>query len=182
MGLSKSLIQFSVVGGGECCVPSLFFDLRPNYSPGNEDNGNVLQKTHACTDALNAPDLQQATTDPCLCRRLLDTHRQVWVSLFWGHGSFLLGPGEHKVLFVPSKSLFLQSRVSSGGSMVGLMATSSKRAYAIPRSAAPRAPAPATGTVDPYLHRRHSQFWLSLCGVFGSWCTQGLFEPSECLW
>ena len=26
--------------------------------------------------------------------------------------------------------------------MVGLMATSSKRAYAIPRSAAPRAPAP----------------------------------------
>ena len=38
-------------------------------------------------------------------------------------------------------------------------------------------------TADPYLHRRHSNtFWLSLCGVFGSWCTQGLFEPSECLW
>ena len=33
----------------------------------------------------------------------------------------------------------------SGGSMVGLMATSSKRAYAMPRSAAPRAPAPAAG-------------------------------------
>ena len=29
-----------------------------------------------------------------------------------------------------------QSCVSSGGSMVGLMVTSSKRAYAIPRSAA----------------------------------------------
>ena len=25
-------------------------------------------------------------------------------------------------------------------------------------------------------------FWLSLCGVSGSWCTQGVFEPSECLW
>ena len=38
-------------------------------------------------------------------------------------------------------------------------------------------------TAHPYLHRRHSNtFWLSLCGVFGSWCTQGLFEPSECLW
>ena len=48
-------------------------------------------------------------------------------------------PGTHKVLFVPSKNLFPQSCVSSGGSMVGLMATSSKRAYAIPRSAAPRA-------------------------------------------
>ena len=27
-----------------------------------------------------------------------------------------------------------------------------------------------------------TQFWLSLCGGSGSWCTQGLFEPSECLW
>ena len=26
------------------------------------------------------------------------------------------------------------------------------------------------------------QFCLSLCGVSGSWCTQGLFEPSEHLW
>ena len=25
------------------------------------------------------------------------------------------------------------------------------------------------------------QFWLSLCVVSGSWCAQGLFEPSECL-
>ena len=63
--------------------------------------------------------LQQATADPHLHRRLLDTHRQVWVSLLWGHRSFLLGAGTHKVLFVPSKSLFPQSFVSSGGSMVG---------------------------------------------------------------
>ena len=27
-----------------------------------------------------------------------------------------------------------------------------------------------------------TQFYLSLCGVSGSWCTQGSFEPSECLW
>ena len=33
--LSKSLIQFSVDGWG--CVPSLLFDLRPNYGGGNED-------------------------------------------------------------------------------------------------------------------------------------------------
>ena len=52
------------------------------------------------------PTLQQASTDPHLCRRLLDTHRQVWVSLLWGHCSFLLCPGAYKVLFVPSKSLF----------------------------------------------------------------------------
>ena len=27
-----------------------------------------------------------------------------------------------------------------------------------------------------------TQFYLSLCGVSGSWCAQGLFEPSEHLW
>ena len=26
------------------------------------------------------------------------------------------------------------------------------------------------------------QFWLNLCGVSGSWYTQGLFEPSEHIW
>ena len=40
--LSKSLIQFSVEGRG--CVPSLLFDLRPNYGGGNKDNGDLLQK------------------------------------------------------------------------------------------------------------------------------------------
>ena len=59
------------------------------------------------------PTLQQATANPCLHWRLQDTHGQVWVSLLWGHCSFLLGPGAHKVLFVPSKSLFPQSCVSS---------------------------------------------------------------------
>ena len=31
-----------------------------------------------------------ATVDPRLHRRLPDTHRQVWLSLLWGHCSFLL--------------------------------------------------------------------------------------------
>ena len=44
--LSNSLIQFSVDGRG--CVPSLLFDLRPNYGGGNEDNGNLFQKV-SCT-------------------------------------------------------------------------------------------------------------------------------------
>ena len=65
-----------------------------------------FKRSHACNAALSALTLQQATIDPRLHRRLLDTHRQVWVSLLWGHCSFLLSPGAHKVLFVPSKSLF----------------------------------------------------------------------------
>ena len=38
--LSKSLVQFSVDGQGY--VPSLLFDLRPNYAGGNEDNVDLL--------------------------------------------------------------------------------------------------------------------------------------------
>ena len=49
--------------------------------------------------------LQQAAANPRLRWRLLDTHGQVWVSLLWGHCSFLLGPGVHKVSFVPSKNV-----------------------------------------------------------------------------
>ena len=64
--LSKSLIQFSVNGQG--CVTSLLFDLRPNYSGGNEDKGNLLQRSHACTIALSVPNLaaghQQPTPPP----------------------------------------------------------------------------------------------------------------------
>ena len=63
--------------------------------------------------------------------------------------------------------------------MVGLMATSSKRAYAIPRPTASRDPASAV----VHLLRRHStQFCLSLCGDSRSWHAQGMFEPSEYLW
>ena len=57
-----------------------------------------LKRSHACTATLSVPNTLEATTDPCLCQRLLDTHRQVWVSLLWGHCSFLLGPGLHKVM------------------------------------------------------------------------------------
>ena len=57
--------------------------------------------------------LQQATANLHLCLRLLDTHRNVWLRLLWGNCSILLGPGAHKVLFVPTKSLFPQSCVSS---------------------------------------------------------------------
>ena len=89
-----------------------------------------------------SPTLQQVTTDPHLCWRLQDTHGQVWVSLLWGHCSFLLGPGMPRVLFVLSMSLFPQFCVGSGGSVVGLMVTSFEGAYAKPGYATPRAPAP----------------------------------------
>ena len=105
--------------------------------------------------------LQQATTNPHCCWRLLDTHRQVWVSLLWDHCSFVLGPGAHKVLFVSSKGLFPQSCVSSGGSMVGLMATSSKRVMPYPGLLHPEPLLLWQPACDPYLHRRYSNTVLA---------------------
>ena len=127
------------------------------------------------------PTPQQATTDPRLHRRLLDTHRQVWVSLLWGHHSFLLGPGVHKVLFVPSKSLFLQSCVSSAGSTAGLMVTSSRRAYATRGLLYPE-PLPLQQPLLTRTPSEDTQFCLNLCGVSGSWCAQDMFEPFGYLW
>ena len=124
-----------------------------------------FKRSHACTAALSAPNPAAGHCQPTPHLRLLDAHGQVWVSLLWGHCSFLLGPGAHKVLFVPSKSLFPQSCVSSGGSMVGLMATSSRRAYAIPRSAACRAPVPGAGhcwPISPQETLRHSSGSVSV--------------------
>ena len=100
-----------------------------------------LKRSHACTAKLSAPNPAAGHHDPRLHWRLPDTHRQVRDSLLWGHCSFLLGPGAQGSVCALQESIS-QSGVSSGGSMVGLMATSSKRANAIPRSAAPRAPVP----------------------------------------
>ena len=69
----------------------------------------TFKRICARTVVFSAPTLQQAAVDPCSCQRLLDTHRQVWLSLLSGHCFFLLAPVAHKVLFVPSKSLFPQS-------------------------------------------------------------------------
>ena len=112
--------------------------------------------------------LQQATADPHLCKRLLDTPGQVWASLSLGRCSFLLSPGGHKVLSVPSKSLFPQSCVSSCGSMVGIMAISSKKVYAIPRSIATRAPAFLAGHCWPILLLVHSSIEETLKRSSGS--------------
>ena len=72
-----------------------------------------LKRIYDCTVVFSVLTPQQATVDPHLRWRLLDRHRQVWLSLLWGYCSFLPASGAHKVLFVPSKSLFLQSCISS---------------------------------------------------------------------
>ena len=111
--------------------------------------------------------LKQDTPDLHLCWRLPDTHGHVWVSFFFGggHCSFLLDPDAQKLLFAPSKSLFPQSCVSTGGSMAGLMVTSSNRAYAVPISRCTQSPCSRPLLTFTSKGDTQTQFWLSLWGL-----------------
>ena len=87
--LSKFLIQFSVHGWG--CVPSFLFNLGPNYGGGNEDNGNLLQKSQACTATLSAPKPAAGYRQPTpLLETLGHSQASLGQSLV---GSPLLSPG-----------------------------------------------------------------------------------------
>ena len=104
-----------------------------------------------------------------------------------GYCSLLLCPGVYKVLFVPSKSLFPQSCVSSSICTVGLMATSCRTAYDIPRCAAPRIPAPMDRPLLTHTSAGDTQTLKGRSGsvsvgCLGSGVHKVLFEPSECLW
>ena len=128
------------------------------------------------------PNLQQATADPRLCWRLLDTHGQVWVTLFWG-SLFLSLWSQCTQGFVCA----LQESVSPvlcwwlhGGVNGDLLQESlcHTQVYWI------QIPWPGSSTLltHTYTGDTQTQFLLSLCGVFGSWYTQGLFEHSKHLW
>ena len=80
--LSKSLIQISIDEWG--CVPSLLFELRPNYVAGNEDNPSKGIAT------LSAPD---PTAGHCWPTPLPETPGHSWASLGHSVGSLLLTVG-----------------------------------------------------------------------------------------
>ena len=121
----------------------LLFDLRPNYGGGNEDNGN-LQKVPCVHCYIQCPQPAEGHHQPTPPPET-PGHSQAGLgqSLV---GSLLLFPGSWctQVSVFAHQEFVSQSCLSSDGSMVLLMATSSKRAYAIPRSAAPRALVPVT--------------------------------------
>ena len=69
-------------------LPAIY--LGPHCGGGCEDNGDLLQRSHACTATLSTPNPAAGHHRPTFP---LGNHRQVWVSLLWGHCSFLLCPG-----------------------------------------------------------------------------------------
>ena len=100
------------------CVPSLLYDLRPNYGGGNEDNGNFLQKV-PCTQCLQP------------CSRPLPTHTSTGDSFTFTGKSGSVSCGvtapsswvlvHTRFCLCAPRVYFSQSCVRSGSSMVGLM-------------------------------------------------------------
>ena len=119
-----------------------------------------FKRSYAHTALLSAPN-PAAGHHPPMPPLETPGHSQASLDQSLVGSSFLLGPCVHKVLFLPYKSLFPQSCVNSGGSMVGLMVKPSKRACAIPRSTALRALPLQQSTDDCYLDRRHSNTVLA---------------------
>ena len=140
-----------------------------------------FKRSHAGTAALNAPTLQQATTDPRLHHGLLNTHRKsgsvscrVTVPFSWVlvHSSFCFFPLQESVPPDLCKFWWLYVGVNCDLLQECLCQT---KVYCT------QSPCPHS---SPLLTRTSSrdtetQFCLNLYVVSGSWCTPGVFEPSE---
>ena len=166
------------------CVPSLLFDLRPNCGGGNEDNGDLLQKV---------PCISCNTQFPQLCSRPPPTHTSAgdsWTltgktgSVSYGvtapfswvlvHTRFCLCPPQ--VCF-PVLCTFWRLFGGVNGDLLqeGLCHTQVCCTQSLCPCNRPLLTRTSSGD-------SHTRFCLSLCGISGSWCTQGMFEPSEGLW
>ena len=114
--------------------------LGPNYGGGKMVTS--LKRSHAFAAALSAPSPAAGHRRPTPLLEAPGHSRAIPGQS--PVGSLLLSPGSWCTRFCCAlQETIPQSCVSSGSSMVGLMATSSKTAYATPRCAAPRAPVPA---------------------------------------
>ena len=128
------------------------------------------------------PTLQQATTNPLLCRRLLDSHGQAWVSscgvsasFSWVlvHPRFFLCPPR---VYFPSLCKFWEL---SGGVNGDLL----QEGLCHAQVCCTQSPCPCGSPLVTHTSSGDTQTqFCSVSGVSGSLCTRNLFEPSERLW
>ena len=136
--LNKSLIQFSVDWWS--WVPSLLFTWGQTMVEVVKIMVTSFKRSHGCTATLSAPN---PASGHCQPKPPPETPGHLWENLGQSLvGSLRLSPGSWctQGSVCALQESISQSCVSSDRSVVGLMATSSKRAYATPKSAACRAP------------------------------------------
>ena len=147
--------------------------------------GTSFKRPYACTTALSASSPAAGHCWPM--PPLMETHGHLCASLGQSLvGSLLLSTGswctQSSVCALPEsaspilcKFWWVYGGVNSDLLQEGLCCT---QVYCTQSPCPCGSPLPTrTSTGDA-----QTQFCLSLCGVSGSWCKQGLFEPSEDLW
>ena len=163
--LSKSLSKFSVDGWS--CVPSLLLTWGQTMVEVMKIMATSFKRSHDALLHSLPPTLQQATTDPHPCWRLLDTPGQVWVSLLLGYYSFLLGPGVQGSVCAfqepvsPVLCKFWRLYGGVHGDLLGLCHTQACCTQSPWPCGSPLLTHTSTGNTQ-------KQFCLSLCGVSGS--------------
>ena len=133
------------------------------------------KKIHCCSDPEPAAGHHRLTPLPETPGHLQASLGQSLV------GSLLLSPGSCCTRFcLCLQESISQSCVSSGSSLVDQWQPPPRGFMPYPH---PELLSPQLSTADPYPSgSAHTPFCLSLCGVSGSWCAQGLLQPSESLW
>ena len=134
---SKFLIQFSVEEQG--CVPSLLFDMRPNYGGGNEDNGDFLQKvpckhyftlvqfSHSVISGSLRPHELQHARPPCPSPTPR-VHSNSHPSSRWCHPAILsyVVPFSSRPQYLsPSEAFPMSQLFTWGGQNIGISALAS---------------------------------------------------------
>ena len=89
--LSKSLTPFSADGQG--CVPSLLFDLGPNYGGVMKIMAASFTRSQAQPAALSAPTPAAGQRRPTPPPEMPGHSRASLGQSLWGHCAFILGPG-----------------------------------------------------------------------------------------
>ena len=160
-------------------LPAIY--LGPDYGGGNEDNGDLLQKvpcvycyTH-CSQPCSRPPLTHASAGDSwtLTGKSGPVSYGVTSPFSWVlvHTRFCLCPPR---TYFPVLCNFSQLYGGVNGDLLqeGFCHTQVCRTQNPCPCGSPLLTRSSTGDAQ-------TQFCLSLCGVPGSWCTQGLFEPSE---
>ena len=143
-----------------------------------------FKRSHACTASLSAPS---PAAGHCQPTSLPETPGHSWASLSQSLvGSLLLFPGSwyaqssvctHQESVSPVLCKFWKLYGGVNGDLLqeGLCHT---QAYCT------QSPCHCGSSLLTRISTRdtQTQLCLSLCGVFVSWCAQGLFEPFEHLW
>ena len=157
-----------------CSLPAIY--LGPNYGGDNEDNHDLLQKIpcmYCCTSAPN-PAAGHHQPTPLLESWTL-TGKSGSVSCgatapFSWCTRFCLCPPR---VYFPVLCKFWQLYGGVNGDLLqkGLCHTQGSCTQSPCPRGSPLLTCTSTGDAQ-------TQFCLSLCGVPGSWCARGLFEPS----